>query len=323
MEFFKLGKIIKNQVIDVHLALQKVEEARVELRKYLKRRKEIAIAENDIHYKEIDTTQVFSNGNTKEFDAAIAELMEKNKAQPNEIRSLKMEHESQAIILCEITEQKKRAVEDKFMMEDDKRNLANRLEEKRTKLTRISNMQMDTLVQMMNLQMKDIEISTLRMQNEQLQNELNREKEIAENLNKSSEAIKYFEQLLKFQRSTHDTLGLGYNSTEVGESSKSVEQRSDKGKDYKPTCHYCNKKRHTANICRSRRINQPNTHKRKSYYHKYKMQGHMKQDYRSKIPRTQRFDGHCHNCKKYGHRAFECRSKPIWTSNQPEKGTDL
>ena len=43
-------------------------------------------------------------------------------------------------MLCEITEQKKRAVEDKVMMEDDKRNLANRLEEKCTELTRISNM---------------------------------------------------------------------------------------------------------------------------------------------------------------------------------------
>ena len=72
MEVLKLGKIIDNQVIDVHLTLHNVEEAREELRKYLKRRKDIAIAENDIHYKEIDTTQVFSNGYSKEFDVAIA-----------------------------------------------------------------------------------------------------------------------------------------------------------------------------------------------------------------------------------------------------------
>ena len=56
MEVFKLGKIIDNQVIDMHLALHKVEEAKEELRKSLKRRKEIAIAENDIHCEEIDTT---------------------------------------------------------------------------------------------------------------------------------------------------------------------------------------------------------------------------------------------------------------------------
>ena len=94
MEVFKLGKIIENQVIDVHLTQHKVEEAREELRKSLKRRKDIAIAENDIHYKEIDTTQVFANGDSKEFDVAIAKLMEKNRTQVKEIRSLKMEQES-------------------------------------------------------------------------------------------------------------------------------------------------------------------------------------------------------------------------------------
>ena len=69
----------------MQLALHKVEEAREELRKSLKRRKEIAITKNGIHYKEIDTTQVFSNGNSKEFDATIVELMEKNRAQAKEI----------------------------------------------------------------------------------------------------------------------------------------------------------------------------------------------------------------------------------------------
>ena len=72
MEVFKLGKIIDNQVIDMHLTLHKLEEVREELRKYLKRSKDISIVENDIHYKEIDTTQVFANGDSKEFDAAIA-----------------------------------------------------------------------------------------------------------------------------------------------------------------------------------------------------------------------------------------------------------
>ena len=66
--------------------------------------------------------------------------MEKNIAQEKEIRSLKMEHESQAMMLCEITEQKKSVVEDRVMLEDDKRNLANRLEEKSIELTKISNM---------------------------------------------------------------------------------------------------------------------------------------------------------------------------------------
>ena len=53
------------------------------------------------------------------------------------------------------------------MLEDEKRNLANRLEEKSIELTKISNMQLDTLSQKMNahheLNMKEIEISTLKM----------------------------------------------------------------------------------------------------------------------------------------------------------------
>ena len=73
------------------------------------------------------------------------------------------------------------------------------------------------------LNMKEIEISTLKMQNAKLQNELKREKEIAENFNKSSEAIKHFEQLLKSPRSNNDTSGLGFISTEEGETSKNAE----------------------------------------------------------------------------------------------------
>ena len=131
----------------MQFALHSVEEAREELRKSLKRRKDMAIADNDIYYKEIDITKVFAKGDSKEFDATIVELMEKNRIQEKEIRSLKIEHESQAMMMCEITEKKKRVVEDRVMLEDDKRNLANRLEEKSTELARISNMQMDTLTQ--------------------------------------------------------------------------------------------------------------------------------------------------------------------------------
>ena len=98
--------------------------------------------------------------------------MEKNRAQAEEVRTLKLEQESHAIMLCEANEQKKRAIEEKVMIEDDKRNIANRLEAKAIEFERISNMQLETLNQIMNahheLNMKDIEISTLKMQNEQL-----------------------------------------------------------------------------------------------------------------------------------------------------------
>ena len=140
MEVYKLGKIIENQEIKIHLILHSLEEAKEELRKSLKRRREIAIAKNDTQYKEIDSSQVFANGDSKEYDAAIAGLMEKNRAQVKEIRTLKIELESQAMMLCEVTKQKKRTIEDKAMIEEDKRNLANRLEEKSTELARISNM---------------------------------------------------------------------------------------------------------------------------------------------------------------------------------------
>ena len=71
--------------------------------------------------------------------------MEKNKAQIEEIKILKLEHKSQAIIICEVTEQKKKVIEDKAMIEDEKRNLTIRLEEKTIKLEVISNVQLNTL----------------------------------------------------------------------------------------------------------------------------------------------------------------------------------
>ena len=62
MEVYKLGKSIENQEIKINLILHSPEEAREELRKSLKRRKDIAIAKNDTKYKDIDTMKVFANG---------------------------------------------------------------------------------------------------------------------------------------------------------------------------------------------------------------------------------------------------------------------
>ena len=75
-------------MIYIHLSLQKLNEARDALRSSLKRRKDIAIAKNDTHYKEIDTTKLFTEGNSSEFDATIVDLMEKNRAQAKEIKIL-------------------------------------------------------------------------------------------------------------------------------------------------------------------------------------------------------------------------------------------
>ena len=93
--------------------------------------------------------------------------MEKNRVQAEEIKNLKLEQESQAILLCEVTEHKKKAMEDKPMIEEDKRSLTNIVEEKSTELTKISNMQLDTLSQIMNanyeLNVKESEITTLKL----------------------------------------------------------------------------------------------------------------------------------------------------------------
>ena len=81
------------------------------------------------------------------------------------------------------------------------------------------------------------------------------EKEFAKSFSKPNEAIKYFEQLTRSPRSNNDTSRLGYTSTEEGESSKSGEERSNKGKNSKPTYHNCGKVGHTTNVCRSKTIN--------------------------------------------------------------------
>ena len=120
-------------------------------------------------------------------------------------------------------------------------------------------MQLDTLSQILNanyeLNVKDIEIKKLKLQNEQLKSDLKIEKEFNESFNKPNEAIKYFEKLLRSPISNNDTSGLGFTSTKEGESSKSVEERNNKGKNSKPTIHNCGKKGHNANACRSRTRN--------------------------------------------------------------------
>ena len=74
------------------------------MRKSLNRSKDITLAENDTQRKKIDTIKAFANEDSKDFDVAIADLMEKSRAQAKEIRTLKIEQESQAMMLCEVTE---------------------------------------------------------------------------------------------------------------------------------------------------------------------------------------------------------------------------
>lgn len=133
---------------------------------------------------------------------------------------------------------------------------------------------------------KEIEITTLKLQNDQIRNELRVEKEFIERFNKSSEAIKYFEKLMKYPRPNNGTTRLGYTSSKEGESSKSDEQSNKKGKNYKPTCHNCGKLGHTTNICRSNNENQNPKQKFKGYSHKCNNQGHKTHECRTKTMST-------------------------------------
>ena len=65
-------------------------------------------------------------------------------------------------------------------------------------------------------------------------------------MNKSNEAVRYLEDLLRSSRSINDTFGLGCDRK--GESSTNGEKKNTKGKS---TSHDCGKIGHIANICKS------------------------------------------------------------------------
>ena len=157
-------------------------------------------------------------------------------------------------------------------------------------------MQLDTLSQIMNanyeLNAKEIEITTLKLQNEQFQIDLKREKEFSKSFNKPNESIKYFEQLIKSLGSSRDTLGLGYISTEEGESSKAAKERNNKGKNSKCTCHYCGNKGHKTNVFKRKNANQNVKPKFMTHYHKCNKQGHQTHECRTRAMNVPKFKGH-------------------------------
>ena len=90
----------------------------------------MAIQSNESNFKEEDIIGLFDDGNPSEYDLAIANLIERNNTLKEEVTNLKREHEIQAIRLCEETEIRKKAIEEKVMIEDDTRLLRNILDEK-------------------------------------------------------------------------------------------------------------------------------------------------------------------------------------------------
>ena len=110
------------------------------------------------------------------------------------------------------------------------------------------------------------------------------EKELTERMNKSNEAMRYFEDLLRSPRSINDTSRIGYAKKE--ESFSNGEKKNTKRK---PTCHHYGKIGHTANTCRSKNGN----HNPKQYTKgKNQKEGHQMHQSNFKTPATQRF-AHC------------------------------
>ena len=75
--------------------------------------------------------------------------MEKNGILTEEVKNLKRDQVVQLVLLHKVTKKKEKFEEENVMIEDDKRILTNRLEEKTLEVNRIANMQLETLSQMM------------------------------------------------------------------------------------------------------------------------------------------------------------------------------
>ena len=187
---------------------------------------------------------------------------------------MKSDFEIYSVILCEVIEKKKKAKEDRTMVEEEKRVMVTRLEERISYVQKITNTQLDMINQLMlvnqELNHRDVEIENLNSQKEILRNELKYEKQYIEKLNKPTEEMKYFEELLKSSSCSNES---GYSCIEKLESSRNGELRNAKLND-KPTCYHYGRLGHTTNIYRIKYGMQNSKPKFIGYYFQYKKQGH-------------------------------------------------
>ena len=75
----------------------------------------------------------------KNNDEALKKLLKKNSAKVKEAKDLKIEQETQSITLHEEIKQKKKAMEEKLMVEEEKRMMARRLEKRSIEVQKIIN----------------------------------------------------------------------------------------------------------------------------------------------------------------------------------------
>ena len=135
-------------------------------------------------------------------------------------------------------EQKKKFEEDEIMVKEEKRQMATRLEERSLDVHNLAKNQLDITNQLLlenqELNRKAMEITILRSQSGQLRDELRSKKELLEIMNKPSESIRYFKELMRSPRSSIHSCVLGHinhsSFTEEGESSRSGEKRNAKSK---------------------------------------------------------------------------------------------
>ena len=104
MEIFRLEKLIKNEKLDLEMAIAQLKEAKEHLSQSLKRRKELENQMNDHKYVEENIEDFFPSSSLDEENNAIKELLEKNGSLQEEVRKCKREQEIQSIRLCEILE---------------------------------------------------------------------------------------------------------------------------------------------------------------------------------------------------------------------------
>ena len=112
----------------MQLTFEQVKATKEGLKKSQKRRKALAIQQNDTQYKEESIEDLYDKGRFSKIDATIEDLLERNILN-EDVRALKRKHEIQWVRLCEVIEQKKKAKEDKVMAEEDKRQIATNVHE--------------------------------------------------------------------------------------------------------------------------------------------------------------------------------------------------
>ena len=93
MEIFRLNKAIKNEKLDLEMAIAQLKEAREHLSQSLKRRNKLANKMNDRQYVEENIEDFFPSSSLDEANNAIKELLKKNGYIQEEVRKLKREQE--------------------------------------------------------------------------------------------------------------------------------------------------------------------------------------------------------------------------------------